>query len=71
MIDILTDTETFDTIIRSNVKYWYSIYMEYRYAVLQTNSFGWRTSGHFEICITFSCLYCISLAGIDQRIFKG
>jgi len=25
MIDILTDTETFDTIIRSNVKYWYSI----------------------------------------------
>jgi len=47
MIDILTDTETFDTIIRSNVKYWYSIYMEYRYAVLQTNSFWMKDKWTF------------------------
>jgi len=34
MINILTDTETFDTIIRSNVKYRYSIYIAYRYTAL-------------------------------------
>jgi len=31
MIDILTET---DLIIISNVKYWYSIYIEYRYTAL-------------------------------------
>ena len=32
--DILTDSETFDTIIGSNLKYWYSIYLEYWYTAL-------------------------------------
>jgi len=36
MIDILTDTETFDTIIGSNVKYRHSIYI-YRMPVHSPN----------------------------------
>ena len=34
MIDILTDTETFNTLIGSNVKYRYSIYIENQYTAL-------------------------------------
>ena len=44
MIDILFDTETFGAINLSNVKYWFSIYIKYRYGapgvVEKINRFG-------------------------------